>query len=299
MDIQDLIQAVNAKPRGRDRWRGRCPVHGGADSFVIGLGRAGILIKCHAGCDKKQILEKLGLRFSDLKYGEGDAKPNNVEADLKPTAPNEGWRKWLQTVWDRSILLHSNESDRVSAYLRSRGLEGTESLRFNPRTLYEKGGQHYPAMIARVLDANGQLVALHKTFLDPIGPGKAKVETAKKVSRTVYEGALNGAAIRLFPHGEVLAVAEGIETALSFSKLTGIPCWSVICAGGMTRFQWPQRLKKLLIAADNDEAGWAASCDLAERALAEGLDVEVRIPDKWGQDFNDMLWSRRPKSAWL
>jgi hypothetical protein len=70
--------------------------------------------------------------------------------------------------------------------------------------------------------AAGECVALHRTYLSVDGPGKAEVESPKKLSRTSYPGATNGATIPLDKPGSVLAVTEGIETALAVRAAHGM-----------------------------------------------------------------------------
>jgi hypothetical protein len=65
-------------------------------------------------------------------------------------------------------------------------------------------------MLARVDDHDGKFVAAHRTWLLPDGSGKADLLEPKWSL-----GPVGGGAVRLAPAGPVLAVAEGIETALT------------------------------------------------------------------------------------
>ena len=55
--------------------------------------------------------------------------------------------------------------------------------------------------------------------------------------------------------GEQLAVAEGIETALSVMQITKLPTVAALSAAGMRSLRWPPQVRRLWIAADNDEVG--------------------------------------------
>jgi hypothetical protein len=72
-------------------------------------------------------------------------------------------------------------------------------------------------------------------FFDPdemtLGPGKS-------------------AAVPLAPAGPLLAVAEGIETPLSFMQTTGIPTLAACSAGGIRRLILPAEVSEMVIAGD-------------------------------------------------
>ena len=119
-----------------------------------------------------------------------------------------------------------------------------------------------------------------------------------KKHMAVAEGdTVNGCAVRLMPAGEVLCVAEGIETALSVSTATGYPCWSCVSANGLATFEPPEGVRIVLIFADKDASGVGdEAAEKLRRRLAEKgrLAVICRIPDPIpagdkGIDWNDVL----------
>ncbi len=83
MTIQDVLSRLtDARQTGDGQWESRCPGH--ADnraSLSIGQGDDGrLLVCCHAGCETKDVLAKIGLTLSDLMpSGNGDGR-----ADVKP-----------------------------------------------------------------------------------------------------------------------------------------------------------------------------------------------------------------------
>jgi hypothetical protein len=79
---------------------------------------------------------------------------------------------------------------------------------------------YYPMMVGAVV-RDDRLVAIHRTFLRADGTRKADLDPAK-----LTLGTCKGASVPLAPAGPILAIAEGIETALSFMQATGIPTWS-------------------------------------------------------------------------
>jgi phage/plasmid primase-like uncharacterized protein len=90
---------------------------------------------------------------------------------------------------------------------------------------------------------------------------------------------------------EQLAVAEGIETALSVQQITNLPTVAALSAAGMRSLRWPPQVRRLWIAADNDEVGRGAAEVLLERALRAGLQAHIKLPARGKNDFNDLLMS--------
>lgn len=182
--------------------------------------------------------------------------------------------------------------DRVSRYLKSRGLPGETppGTRFHPKL---KHGNHlFPAMVCPVKNAKGEMVGIHRTFLDPDEDGKANVNPERKML-----GKCAGGAVHLLDiHGDVIAVVEGIETGISVQNSTGFPTWATLSTSGMKAIQLPDEIKKVFIFGDNDKLnkegkrpGQDAAAKLAERLAAEGREVFVVIPDREGDDWLDVL----------
>lgn len=199
-------------------------------------------------------------------------------------------RNRLAAVWESAHpVTADNEGGR---YLASRGLSvpNTDALRINAGMDYWHDKQRmgsYPVMLALVQDATGRGVTLHRTYLQPDGAGKADVPTAKKLMPAA--GLLNGSAIRLFPAGPVLGVAEGIETSLSAAQLFNVPTWACVSASGLQSFNPPPEVREIVIFADNDSAGSLAAGKLAKRMAKTGRLVRITAPPAPGQDWNDVL----------
>jgi putative DNA primase/helicase len=121
------------------------------------------------------------------------------------------------------------------------------------------------------------------------------VESPKKLMTS----GINGAAIHLCEAGEILALAEGIETALAVHQLEGLPVWSTIDAGNMERVLLPATVRKVYIYADHDASytGQRAAYMLAHRLVVmEKRQVEVRIPKHPG-DWLNVLLAKERKAA--
>ena len=196
-------------------------------------------------------------------------------------------RDRLNTLWRGASPITPN--DPAGEYLTARGVwldDVSHVLRCATGIQYYHNGvkldARFDAMVAKVTDASGKPTTLHVTYLED--GRKADVDSPKKVLSAMGDGSV----IRLYPATGILAVAEGIETALAVRRETGWPVWATISAGGMERMSVPG-VRLLRIYADNDASftGQAAAYALAKRARAAGVEVEVFTPELCGTDWAD------------
>lgn len=178
----------------------------------------------------------------------------------------------------------------VEAYLRHRGIHLSrvpDALRFHPRCYYRAdqtaARESRPAMIAAVTDLDGKITGVQRTWLDPSGLGKARIETPRRAM-----GLLLGNAVRFGTVDDVLAVGEGIETMLSLRyALPAMAMAAALSANHLAALLLPQTLRRLYIAHDADAAGDRALAALTERAEAAGIEALALSPRM--DDFNDDL----------
>jgi len=183
----------------------------------------------------------------------------------------------------------------VETYLRARGitaLHETGSLRFHPRCYYrpddEGPTELWPAMIAMVTDLNGTLTGAHRTWLDPGGFSEARLGRAPIDTPRRAMGELLGHAVRFGVGCDVMAAGEGIETMLSQrSALPSLPAIAALSAAHLSAIVFPDTLRRLYIARDNDPAGDGAMATLIERASSAGIEAIVLTPQLG--DFNEDL----------
>jgi len=213
-------------------------------------------------------------------------------------AIEQGWSGALPFSWrDARVRPMASYLKSRSLMVRDPGL--VSGLRFSPAERYRDADGAdgiYPAMVAAVRSVGGDLVTLHRTFLTPEG-AKAPVSAPKKLCALPDDATVNGAAIHFGEPKSVLAVAEGIETALSVALATGLPCWSCISAGGLERVAIPESVRVVFVFADKDRSGTGerAAGALQKRLAQSGRTVCVLVPageipdgDK-GIDWNDVL----------
>jgi hypothetical protein len=143
-------------------------------------------------------------------------------------------------------------------------------------------------MVALVEHVERGPVAVHCTYLRPDGRGKAEIEKEKAIFGPAAGGAVHFDTPR---DGQRLAVAEGIETALSVAVACLIPAWAALSAPGMKNLILPRDATHVVICADHDASGTGerAAHEAAARWLADGRRVRIAMPPEPGADFNNVL----------
>jgi len=280
---------------------GPCPFCGGKDRFRYTdyRGRGDwICNQCGSGDGFEFVQRALGVDFREaVKRIESVAKDIPVAKPLlKSGEPN---RRNLNSIWSAAEM--ATIGCPVGVYLGRRlgylrAISG--QLRYHRRLAYlhDDGTKTFhPAMIAIVSDADGNPVNLHRTYLTPDGH-KADVPSPKKICA----GSLpQGSAIRLTPpaHGW-LGIAEGIETALAVTELTGALCWAAVNCHGLETWEVPESVWRVTIFGDNDShyVGQGAAYALAKRLSRDPrLSVDVKIPREHG-DWCDVLSGMREEN---
>jgi hypothetical protein len=132
-------------------------------------------------------------------------------------------------------------------------------------------------------------IAIHRTFIARDGAGKAPVEPSKMIL-----GPCHGGVVRLAERGEVLMVAEGIETGLAAMQATGHAAWAALSTSGLRGLDLPRDVHDVIVLADGDDPGEAAAQDCAWRWKQEGRRVRIARPPQ-GLDFNDLLVRPAPR----
>lgn len=177
------------------------------------------------------------------------------------------------------------EGDPVHTYLASRCLTPNEFLRYHPNLKLftdRKLVGEFPAMVAVLQRPDGRRVGYHRTFLLPEGKERRVLGKSK------------GTVIPLCEAGEVLGIAEGIESALSVTELLGVPCWAAYCANNLKSFNPPENVKRVRVFADTDQhfAGQLAAVELCHNLTQQGIQAELQ-PFLSKGDWNDKLQMMR------
>jgi putative DNA primase/helicase len=241
--------------------------------------------QCGAGSGMKLVMDFKLWPF-DKAAREIDAIIGNIQVTERvEKKAQEDKVAIMRRMWSQARPV--SPGDPVWRYLESRCGDpagALEDIRFHPKLHHTQDGGTHPAMLARMIDLAGpRVIGIHRTYLTPDGR-KAAVDPVRK-----SYGEL--AAVRMGGIQERMGIAEGIETALSASKVFGVPCWAGISANGMETWEPPPKTRSVVICGDNDASftGQAAAYALAKRLTRQGLEVEVQIPQMVGTDWADHI----------
>jgi phage/plasmid primase-like uncharacterized protein len=281
MRAAGIARQLGATRQGNN-WRCACPRGCGYGlSFCDGEdGR--LLAFCFGGCPFDRIIAAL------VEYGLLDDDGDDSQVSRSVTVCQRDGSQRVALA--RQIYNSGIQDERIAVYLRSRGIRLISPvLRFAEQAPHRLGVL-LPAMLAPIVDVDGEQIGVHLTYLRRDGGGKAEV--TKEYQREC-RGAVRGGAIRLIPFEPdvELVLAEGLETSLAASELFGLPCWSAVYAGGLCSLVLPPEVRRIVIAADNDASGVGQRNALAayDRWAAEGRSVRIVAPPVVGDDFNDVL----------
>lgn len=201
--------------------------------------------------------------------------------------PSPGKHETLSTfghaIWAACVPLAGTIGEQY--LLHRRCVVPPGDLRFHPNLEHKPSGTSGPALVALITDAiTGVPMSLHRTWIT--ATGKADLDPPRML---LGGHAKQGGVIRLWPdeyvtHG--LAIAEGIETALSLAHAYQ-PVWACIDAGNLAAMPVLAGVEVLVIGADKDPAGLDAAKTCAARWVAAG--AKVRITQQAANDLNDEL----------
>lgn len=227
-----------------------------------------------------------------------------AEVQGRASVQRQNASRWITKLLKDSHAVQ--EGDAVALYLRRRlGL----AVRSIPKCIRAHGALGYfndgqlvnvwTAMVAALQAPNGNVVALHRTWLRPDGQKADAPGPVKKL--TLAAGPVSGGCIRLsWPETgrplETIGIAEGIETALAAQAASGIPTVAAYSANNLAAWHWPPGVRRIVVFADHDHAGIEAATRLKTRALTARVGCETLVPSSQGVDWCD-VWASRTTAS--
>jgi len=270
------------------------------------------LIMLAIGCEFRDavIWAKEWTAYEDMQPAEFARQAERVAEQQRWRAHREAERlqdkrghaqaTWLRAAQDLSGTI-------VEKYLATRGIVVADLAR-PPRAIraeswhrHAESGKAWPCMMTAMSGPDGRFWAVHRTWLQHDGSGKAPVDPVRKIWPS-----FKGATMRLsrgetgldittaVQRGvtEIFVLCEGVEDGLSIALARpDLRVWAAGSLGNLQAIMLPACCREVIIAADNDWGKPQAMAQLhagCEALARQGVRVRVaRSPI--GKDMNDAL----------
>lgn len=276
----------------------------------------------HFGGDRRRACDwarsYLGLDTLDpqrIATVRAEATRRQVSADKEAKRKAEWMRRKAQALFIPEAGCVPIENSPAELYLASRGIDlsllarSPRALGFHPAVWNEEAKADLPCMLARILDAHGNHIATHRTWIEP-DPAGHLWRKARLVNAKMALGAFTGGYIPLWkgesrvslhkiPTGLPIAVSEGIEDGLTIA--CACPDLRVIAAVSLSNIanlpippNGPDGApsNRVTIVGQRDAQG--SQADLALKSVVakltdRGVDVFLALPLEGFKDANDVL----------
>lgn len=304
------LEELGVAPEFLRNTHGPCPACGGKDRYRFdnknrrgdfycngcGAGDGFMLLQRVHGWDFRQALNAVaGYLGFEARAVDRKASPPPAPRPVEKAVATQRVKDILSTVTRPDLVAD------VVTYLASRNvwplpepceLYAHVSVEYRRRSVAKSWVSEgtFPCLVAPVKDVHGETVTVHLTYLengqklarfDPDGSALAARKILSPLTGRV------GCAVRLGPlNGDVVGISEGIETALSAYRATGICTWAALNTSLLAKFVPPPGVRHVVIFADRDTAGMEAAWELRDQ-LDGRCSVELQLPPSKFADWND------------
>ncbi len=266
-------------------------------------------LSCDFKTARTLVMEQLGMRIEGFTH---PVIPDNIpQRHVGPTEEEiRAERRKIQhriiEIWEQTLPLDHPNAEPAILWFENRAVlpqpSGFADVRFHPGLPYSDGEKQlgkFPCIVTMLRDNRMMTRTIHRTYIT--ADGRKPVEIPAGETRKLFSVPTGmtaaGSAIRLDEPGFCLNVAEGLETALSVRRLTGLPTWSCVSKDLMKGVEIPEGVKYVTIWADKDrsDAGQRAAVDLYNRLTQAGIRCVAMLPPgdipegAKGLDWNDLL----------
>lgn len=271
-------------PNSNGWFVGHCPCPGHVDrrpSLSLKDGHFGTIAKCWAGCAPEDI------RAALIELAKDGAFDRPVPP--APKAPTVDLTEIAARIWREAQPIGGSLAER---YLRGRGIAIAlpNTLRFHPHLFHRDSATYAPALVALVQDVHGEPRAVHRIWLNHPDATKASLVPVK-----MSIGSTSKHAVRLGGPEHRIALAEGIETCLSFRQLRdaeSVGGWATLGWPGLAAVVLPDTVRDVIVAGDNGTIGRKTAIELRDRLLRTGRQVSGCFPREGLSDFSDVLQAK-------
>ena len=301
MNVTTAAEIIKALRGGQRDGMCRCPAHDDkTPSLHVSQKREGkVLFYCHSGCSQKAVFEALKARGINLSRNTSETifnpQPQKSEREERREKFREQARPILWSAMHAEKLADRRYAYKTltpTEYLRNRGLDTVPPCAMLlPREAAAALGEHivgfksYPAMVCPIIGPKG-LQGVSVTYLTRDATKNLRGKSKKNIRRIYGSRDCGYVQLGLIDPDnppDIVIVAEGIETALSASQLTGHPAIAVLGANNFKKIT-PPPCGEIIIAADNNKVGRDAAQAAAEQ-WAAGRKVRIAVPTH--KDWND------------
>lgn len=239
------------------------------------------------------VMDQLGCGFSEaLRWlGAADLATIDPAERIRQRQEQEAERAAeiadAQALWRRCVDPAGTPAERYIREARGISAPIPPSVRFGFLPTGKRGrwGRNRPAMVCGVFDRGGEVVGIQRVFVRSDGLGKAAISHPKQSL-----GRIKGACLRLGPVRPSIIVCEGPEDGLSIAQdLPECSVWPTLGTGLMPHVDYPEEVREIVIAGQNDGAGKAAVQAAAEALLLRDYRIRTMFPDPAFKDWNDQL----------
>ena len=289
--VEEIGRSVRLTRRGREHV-GLCPFHNEkTPSFTVSEDKG--FFHCF-GCGAHGDVIGFVMRLHDFEFWDAVERLEGTDSIVTSSPPDDvtvtvtSDSKERNTEFARDLWHRAKQAAGTLAevYLRARGItiEIPPTIRYVAGLRHTQSGLILPALVAAVQAPDRRVRGVLRIFLTTDGRRKAMVSKPKMML-----GRVAGGAVRLSGAQPRLAIAEGLETALSFQQAAEVPTWATLSTSGMKALILPGSVVEVLIAADADRSGEVAASAAARRFIKEGRTVRIVRPPDGAKDFNDAL----------
>lgn len=275
---QETLQLV-AKLGGK--WTGsyamvKCPAHADNNpSLKISQGKDNILVWCYAGCNGADVLSAIRRHTGETvpsSRGTEEYKPRNTEIH--------------RHIWNAGQGIKGTLAETYLREVRGITLIPPDIL-FHPRCPQGKKRdgtyKELPALLVGIFRSQS-LVAIQRIFLDP--------ETAEYTTKMMIGDNRGGLWPSIFPPH--IRIAEGFETAVAFSQITGIHAGAAFGNRNLPYFKVPFGTQHITYLPDNDQEGRTWTDKAIAQRIEQDLAADAHSCPKNFGDWADII--RPPKN---
>jgi DNA primase len=229
-----------------------------------------------------------------LAGGAAVSSPHAGQRWVSPARDNDDEKR---TALARALWESADAPRLAQFYLNSRGYVGKlpDAVRGHRAVWCRESQRKRAAVIAAVTDSAGQITAVQRIWIETqlLWDGADQhLKGARSLdlkSGKMTLGPMRDGAVRLAPAGQVLGLAEGVETALACRKLFRIPAWATLGTARLGSVTLPDVVRQVVIFGDGGEPGRAAGEKAAAEYSRRGYTAVSEYPHPFYGDFNEQL----------